>query len=175
MFEGCQFYKGGNHLATTCLKLNEPQPKCAKCDMFHKTKNCEIKCSLCSRLGHSKDRCWKEPKNGKSNSKTIFFLEVLLNDEEATMQQLNKLCRNENVFSYTQVLRKRMFIEVALSGTVQTFEVIREGTRINKETSIRSQILSHFIKRKISLSLMYTILMILGELEHLESLIKLAR
>jgi hypothetical protein len=38
-----------------------------------------------------------------------------------------------------------------------------------------SKILSHFIKGKISLSPMETILMILGELEHLESLVKLAR
>jgi len=86
--------------------------------------------------------------------KHFFFLEVLLNDEGATMQQLNKLCKNENVFSYTQVLRKRMLVEVALGGIVQTFEVAREGTIKNKETSIRFQILSHFIKRKISLSLM---------------------
>ncbi len=38
MFEGCQIYKGGNHLATTYPRLNEPRPKCAKCGMFHRTK-----------------------------------------------------------------------------------------------------------------------------------------
>ncbi len=41
--------------------------------------------------------------------------------------------------------------------------------------SVRSKILSHFIKGKVSLSPMETILMIPGELEHLESLVKLAR
>jgi hypothetical protein len=46
---------------------------------------------------------------------------------------------------------------------------------VNQETSVRSKILSHFIKGKISLSPMETVLMILGELEHLESLVKLAR
>ncbi len=40
---------------------------------------------------------------------------------------------------------------------------------------MRSKILSHFIKGKILLSPMETILMIPGELEHLESLVKLAR
>jgi predicted aspartyl protease len=40
---------------------------------------------------------------------------------------------------------------------------------------VRSKILSHFIKGKIPLSPMETILMIPGELEHLESLVKLAR
>ncbi len=46
---------------------------------------------------------------------------------------------------------------------------------MNQETSVRPKILSHFIKGKISLSPMETILMILGELEHLESLVKLAK
>ncbi len=46
---------------------------------------------------------------------------------------------------------------------------------MNLETLIRSKILSRFIKGKISLSPMERILMILGELEHLKSLVKLAR
>jgi len=46
---------------------------------------------------------------------------------------------------------------------------------VNRETSVRSKILSHFIKGKISLSPMETILMIPRELEHLENLIRLAR
>jgi len=82
-------------LATAYLRLNEPWPKCAKCGMFHGTKNCGIKCSFCLGLGHLKDMCWKKPKDGKSHSGVAKFLEVLLNDEEATMQQLNKLCGNE--------------------------------------------------------------------------------
>ncbi len=46
---------------------------------------------------------------------------------------------------------------------------------MSRDTSVRSKILSHFIKGKISLSPMETIIMIPGELEHLESLVKLAR
>jgi hypothetical protein len=44
-----------------------------------------------------------------------------------------------------------------------------------RERSSRSKILTDFIKGKISLSLMETILSILGKLEYLESLMKLAR
>jgi hypothetical protein len=40
MFRGCQICKGGNHLATTYPRLNEPRPKCAKCGMPHKIENC---------------------------------------------------------------------------------------------------------------------------------------
>jgi hypothetical protein len=43
-----------------------------------------------------------------------------------------------------------------------------------KEGSSQSKILTHFIKGKISLSSMETILSIIGKLEYLESLMKLA-
>jgi predicted aspartyl protease len=66
-------------------------------------------------------------------------------------------------------------MEVALGGAVPPPEVVGEGIGVNRETSVRSKILSHFIKGKISLSPMETILMIPGELEHFESLVKLAR
>jgi hypothetical protein len=85
MFGGCQIYKGGGHLTTAYPRLNEPWPKCAKCGMSHRTENYGIKCSFYSDLGHSEDRCWKKTKDGKSHSRAANFLEVLLNDEEATM------------------------------------------------------------------------------------------
>jgi len=46
---------------------------------------------------------------------------------------------------------------------------------MGRETTVKSKILPHFIKGKISFSPMETVLMIPGELEHLESLVKLAR
>jgi len=175
MFGGCQIYKAGDHMGTTCPRLNEPQPKSAKCDMSHRTENCGIKCSFCSSLGHLKDKCWKKPKDGKSHFGTTNFLEVLLNNEEATRQHSNKLCGNENIFSYTRTPKRRMHVEVALGSVIPSLEVAGEGIGVNQETSIKSKILSHFIKGKISLSPMETILMILGELKHFESLVKLAR
>jgi len=112
VFGGCQICKGGNHLATTCPRLNEARPKCAKCGMPHRTENCGIKCTFCSGLGHFEDRCWKKPKDGKSHYGTTNFLEVLLNDEIATLQQLNKLCGDENLFSYTRMLKRRVPVDV---------------------------------------------------------------
>jgi len=98
----------------------------------------------------------------------------LLNDEEALLQQLNRLCGNEKVFSYTRVPRRRMPVEVAPIGNIPSPKVQGEGTGVSRETTVKSKILSHFIKGKISLSPMETVLMIPGELEHLESLVKLA-
>jgi len=85
MSNRCQICKGGDHIATACLRLNEPRPKYAKSGMFHRTENCGVKCSFYAGLGHSKDRCWKKPKDGGSHSGTANFVEVLLNDEEALL------------------------------------------------------------------------------------------
>jgi hypothetical protein len=68
-----------------------------------------------------------------------------------------------------------MHVEIALGGAIPTPEVVGEGIGVNWETSVKSKILSHFIKGKISLSPMETILMIPGELEHLENLVRLAK
>ncbi len=162
-------------MATACPRLNEARLKCAKCNMPHRTKNCGIKCTYCVGLGHSKDKCWKKPKDGKSTTGAAKFLEVLLNDGAVTEQQLNKLCGNENLFSYTRVPRRRTLVDVASGGVAPIPEGEREGLGMSRDISVRSKILSHFIKGKIFLSPMETVLMIPGELEHLESLVKLAR
>jgi len=92
----CQICQAGDHKATTYPRLNEAWPKCAKCNMPHRMENCGIKCTFCTSLGHSEDRCWKKPKDGKTHIGTANFVEVLLNDEKTTLQQLNRLCGNEN-------------------------------------------------------------------------------
>jgi hypothetical protein len=99
----------------------------------------------------------------------------MLDDEAATEQQFNKLCGNENAFSYTRVSRRRTHVDVTPRGIAPVPEVERGGTSMSRDVSVKSKILSHFIKGKISLSPMETVLMIPGELEHLKSLVKLAR
>ncbi len=71
--------------------------------------------------------------------------------------------------------RRRTPVDVTPGGIAPVPEVEREGTSMSRDVSVKSKILSHFIKGKISLSPMETVLMIPGELEHLESLVKLAR
>jgi hypothetical protein len=127
----CQVCKGRDHIATTCPRLNEPRPKCAKCGMPHRTKNCGVKCSFCSGLGHSEYRCWRKSKDAKSHSGTANFLEVLLNDEATTLQQLNELCGNENVFSHVRVPRRRLPIEMPQAGTLPSTDVAEDNTVVN--------------------------------------------
>jgi len=119
-----------------------------------------VKCSFCSSLGHSENKCWKKSKDGRSNSGAANFLEVLLDDEAATIQQLDKFCENENVFSHTRIPRRRQSVELPPTAAGSSTEVAGDGTGTNREQSIRSKILSHFIKGKISLTPMETVMMI---------------
>jgi hypothetical protein len=124
-FGGCQLYKGKDHMATACPRLNEARPKCAKCNLPHRTKNCGVKCTFCTGLGHSEDKCWKKPKDGKLVAGAANFLEVMLDDEAATEQQLNRLCGNENAFSYTRVPRRRTPVDVTPGGIAPVPEIER--------------------------------------------------
>ncbi|CAK9276216.1 unnamed protein product [Sphagnum jensenii] len=81
-------------------------------------------------------QCRKKPKDGKLQSRATNFLEVLLNDEATTEQQLNKLCGNENLFSYTRVPRRRAPVEVAPRGAMPIPEVVGEGVGASRDTSI---------------------------------------
>jgi predicted aspartyl protease len=65
-----------------------------------------------------------------------------------------------------------MLVEVAPAGTGPSSKAVGEDTGMNRENSVRSKILSHFIKGKVSMTPMETVLMIPGELEHLENLVK---
>jgi len=171
----CQICRGGDHTAIACPRLNEPQPKCAKCGMPHRTGNCGVKCSFCAGLGHSKDRCWKKPRDGKTHPGSANFLEVMLDDEEATLHQLNELCGSENLFSYTRIPRRRMPVEVTPAASGLTADATIERVGANWKESVKSKILSHFVKGKVSLTPMETVMMIPRELEHLENLVKVAR
>jgi len=117
----------------------------------------------------------KKPKDGKLPPGAANFLEVMLSDEAATLQQLNRLCGSENIFSHTRVPRRRVPVEVPAGGADPTPQIVGDGLGADRDAAVRSKILSHFIKGRISLSPMETILLIPKELEHLESLVKLAR
>ncbi len=64
---------------------------------------------------------------------------------------------------------------MAPDGVISSIEAAGERTKVNWETLIRSKILFHFIKGRISLSPMERILMIPGELEHLKNLVRLVK
>jgi hypothetical protein len=62
-------------------------PKCNKCGGGHKVENYGIRCSFYNGLRHSKDQHWKNKEIKPPNSSTN-YLEVLVNDEKATLIEL---------------------------------------------------------------------------------------
>jgi len=125
-------------------------------------------------MEHTEDRCLKRGKDGKTTPTSNNYLEVLVNDGKATLEQLNMLCNiKHDIFFGTRIPKRRLPVE-----TVDV-EVTNEGEIVcvdsGKNPIICSKILHHFIKRNIFLFPMETILPILDELESLESLVKLAR
>ncbi len=108
---------------------------------------------------------------------------MLVNDEEAVQNQLDKICgNNHDLFSHIKVPRRRIHVEANTrerKGTdVAKGDLVRRkdvGISLEKESIVKSKILTHFIMGKISLTPTEMILTILGELEYLEGLIKLAR
>jgi len=68
-------------------KHNNIRPKCNKCGGGHKVENYDIRCSFYNGLGHLNNQCWKK-KNTELPNSTPNYLEVLVNDEEATLIEL---------------------------------------------------------------------------------------
>lgn len=172
----CQLCNMVGHGASACSKLFNC-PKCNKCEGGHRIENCGLKCSYCFGLGHTEECCWK--KNGRGFIAFANYLEVLVNDEEATLAKLNQLCgANNNIFSRTKVPRHRILViapEIDRNRKVVEEGMATQGKFGNDMITANSKILTHFFKCKISLSLFETILIIPGELEYLEGLVKLAK
>ncbi len=105
---------------------------------------------------------------------------MLINDEEATLAKLNHLCGTKNnIFFGTKVPRCRNLV-VGPKINRNKEEVVEEGMatqgKFRNDMSItKSKILTYFLKCKISLSLLKTILTIPSALEYLDDLVKLAR
>jgi hypothetical protein len=98
---------------------------------------------------------------------------VLVNEKEATLAKLNILCGvKHNVFG-VRMPKKRIPIRASTfgGGLKDLFkDESKEARRTRVDGNIKSKILSHFFKGKISLTPMENILIILGELEYLKVL-----
>jgi hypothetical protein len=89
-----------------CPKHNDMRPECGKSGGGHRAENYGIRCSFCNGLGHSEDHCWKK-KNIKPSNCTANYLEVLVNDEEATLTKLNKICGVNHHLSFGNKIPKK--------------------------------------------------------------------
>ncbi len=104
----CQLCQAKKHTVVACLKHNDMWPKCDKCGGGHKAENCAIRCSFCNGLGYLENRCWRK-KDIKPSNSTTNYLKVLVNDEEATLNELNKICgANHHLTSGNKIPKKRL-------------------------------------------------------------------
>lgn len=82
----CQICKANDHIVITCPCIGDLKPKCVKCGLPQKMENCGMKCGYYFGMGHIKDKCQKHGKDGKMPTIAINYLEVLVDDEEATLE-----------------------------------------------------------------------------------------
>jgi hypothetical protein len=107
------------------------------------------------------------------------LLEVLINDEKATLTKLYKLCGvKNNVFSRTRVPSCQnpiVYPEINKNEEDLVEDGVGAQSRIGEITdTTESKIFTHFLKSKISFIVLETILNVPSELEYLEGLVKLA-
>jgi hypothetical protein len=105
----CQLCRLKKHITFACSKFTNLKPKCAKCGGAQKMKNHILKCYFYLGMGHMEDNCWK--KNDKGTFASTNFLEVMVNDEETTPTELNRLCGvKNNIFSSVKMPKKRLHV-----------------------------------------------------------------
>jgi len=176
----CQICNSKDHFATICPQIGDLKPKCGKCGLPHKMENCGIRCGYCSGMDHTEDRCWKNGKDRKALSATNNYLEVLVDDEEAALEQLIRLCGTKHhIFSRARIPQRRLPVEMNTLDAEIGGDLKQLGKGMQKQTLAEMlhqdrRSLQNFIKGKMALSPMETILSIPGELEYRESLVKLA-
>ncbi len=81
-----QICKSIDHIITMCFHIGDMKPKCVKCGIPHKMENCGVKCGYCFAMGHTKDRGQKWGKDVNTTSTSNNYLEVLVNDENDTLE-----------------------------------------------------------------------------------------
>jgi hypothetical protein len=104
----------------------------------------------------------------------------LVNDGEATLNELNRICgANHHLTSGNRIPKKKLLMQANEGeGVTEQAEGVDVGERTKEamlDPGARSKILLHFMKGWIFLTPMETIMKIPGKLEYLEGLVKLAR
>jgi len=85
----------------------------------------------------------------------------MVDDEKITLEQLNRLCGvKHDVFSKARIPGQHLFMKAI--DEVKTYDRETRDLENNKNTTIQSKILNHFVKGKIAFSPMETILVIPG-------------
>lgn len=140
--------------APICPQIGDLKPKCGKCRLPHQMENCGIRSGYCSDMDHTEDRCWKNGKDGKALSATNNDLQVLVDDEEAALEQLIRLCGTKHhIFSRARIPGRRFACGDQHTGCRNWggFEAAGERSAeadIGRDATSRSKILTKFHLRQ---------------------------
>jgi hypothetical protein len=100
-------------------------------------------------MGHIEHKCWKHGKDGKAQFVANNYLQILVDDEGAMLEELNKLCATKHdVFIRVKIPRKCLLIKETNGEVACDHEA--GHVDINTSSIIRSKIFTHFVKGKIS-------------------------
>jgi hypothetical protein len=86
-------------------------------------------------MDHTEYRCWKNGKDGKALSATNNYLEILVDDQEAALEQLIRLCGTKHhIFSRARIPRRRLPVEMNTldAGIGGDLKQLRKG--VQKQT-----------------------------------------
>ncbi|CAK9273045.1 unnamed protein product [Sphagnum jensenii] len=113
--------------------------------------NCGIRCGYCSDMDHTEDWCWKNGKDGKALSATNNDLQVLVDDEEAALEQLIRLCGTKHHIFSNSTKKVCLWRTTHWMQKLGGFEAAGERSAeadIGKDVTSRSKILTNFHQRQ---------------------------
>jgi hypothetical protein len=81
-------------------------------------------------MGHSEECCWKK-KDIKPFNSTANYLQVLVNDEESTFTELNKICGvNDHLSFGNKIPKRRLPMQVnEAKGIVEQAKGVEAGNK----------------------------------------------
>ncbi len=106
-FNGCQIYMAKDHQAMIVQSMPTLDQNAKIVEGYTKQKNYGARCNFYGGMGHIEDKSWK--KNPKNETIVAKKLKALINDEDATLAQLNRIYGfNYDVFSHVRIPKRKI-------------------------------------------------------------------
>jgi hypothetical protein len=107
----CQIYNAIDHISIVCPKIENIKPKCDKCGLSHKTKIMDPNVGTTYVWDILKIDVRRRAR--RPNHTTNNYLEVLMDDETTTLEQLNRLCGTKHdIFSGAHMPKRKLLVEM---------------------------------------------------------------
>ena len=156
-----------NHCALECPDKDKACEKCGR--MGHRTIACGVKCSKCGWSGHFDHECQNQVPGSSSNlsdARLVERIEVV--DEAEYLDDLEREMGMQDLFVGQRLPRNRAPTVDHVRGPV--IRRLKPGEAVKNVTE-KSLMLSHFRKRRVTMSPLECAMRVPGELKFLENLV----